>query len=139
MIQAILNAISMYWMIIAVIPKGVLNQLRKFFFIFLWRGKSESGIHWVAWNHIEKPKEVGDWGFNDLFKFGRAPAAKYVWTLIPNEGKWKSMMRSKYLDGGDIIEWIMDSDKSYKRGSMIWKAINLAFLVIEIYCVEIGQ
>lgn len=78
MIQSVLNSIHVYWMILTLIPKGVLKWLRNIFFNSLWRRKTKRGIHWKACRSIAKPKEDEDWGLKELFKFGRAVAAKSV-------------------------------------------------------------
>lgn len=48
LIQGVLNVIPFYWMIIAKIPKGVLNSLRKLFFRFLWKGKLDKDLRWSS-------------------------------------------------------------------------------------------
>jgi len=39
LVKAVLESILMYWLSVAKIPKGILNNIRKTMFSFLWTGK----------------------------------------------------------------------------------------------------
>ena len=60
LVKSVLEAIPIYWMSIAWIPKGVLDRIRQICFSFLWQGKNE--VHsrsWVKWDHIAVSKALG--------------------------------------------------------------------------------
>ena len=51
-----------------------------------------------------------------------------MWHLIKNpESLWGKVLISKYFPNGSIQDWIRKRDKSFKNGSIGWKALVLAF------------
>ena len=40
-------------------------------------------------------------------------------------------MVEKYITPDSIVDWIRNSLKGHKGGSVIWKAVNKSFVVIE--------
>jgi len=60
LVKAVLEAIPVYWMSLAWIPKGTLEAVRKICFRFLWSGKSDTQVTpWVRWDRIAIPKGMG--------------------------------------------------------------------------------
>jgi hypothetical protein len=92
------EAILVYWMSLAFIPKGVLEKIRKLTFRFLWSGsKEKKGIVWVTWNYIAIPKGQGGWGIKNIHLFSKALATKCVWRLIEGKGLWCQVITQKYM------------------------------------------
>ena len=117
---------------IAYIPKGILTKIQKACFTFLWTvSKQNKGIPLVKWNIIAQPKVIGGWGIKNLPLFTKALAAKSLWRLIKNaDSLWGRVVCSKYLTNMEITDWIRSPNKTYKHGSVGWKAMVLAFPLI---------
>jgi hypothetical protein len=83
LVKAVLEAIPVYWMSLAWIPKGILEKMRKMCFLYLWQGhKDKKVLPWVRWDRIATPKSLGGWGLKNIFSFSKALAAKCTWRLI---------------------------------------------------------
>ena len=107
LVKAILEAIPVYWMLLSWIPKGILEQIRRICFRFLWSGKKEGQVTpWVSWKRIAVPKGLGGWGLKNIFLFAQALAAKEGWRLIKNTSLWTRVLKQKYLPHESIEEWI---------------------------------
>jgi hypothetical protein len=82
----VLEAIPVYWMSLAWIPKGVLEIARKLYFKFIWAGTKDQFVApWVKWNAVAVPKTLGGWGLKNIFLFTKALAAKSSWRLITSK------------------------------------------------------
>jgi hypothetical protein len=87
LVKYVVEAILLYWMTLAFIPKGVLDNLGRISYIFLWsRSMDKRGISLVKWKRVIIPKEVGGWGLKNIFKFSIALSVKSEWRLISNKG-----------------------------------------------------
>eukprot|EP00253_Pinus_taeda_P034852 PITA_34852 len=101
-------------------------------FRFLWTGtKESSGLPWVAWDKVARPKEWGGCGIKRSPDFNISLAAKSEWWLISMENLWTRVVKRKYIDPIPMDEWIWNQNKKAKNSSAIWKATVEAFSVIE--------
>jgi hypothetical protein len=63
LIKLVLEEISVYWMSLSWIPKGILEKERKICFSYPWRGNKEKKVlPWVWWERIVVLKDLGGWG-----------------------------------------------------------------------------
>eukprot|EP00253_Pinus_taeda_P010845 PITA_10845 len=132
LIKSVLLAIPVYWVALTWIPKGVMEKIRRIYCRFLWAGSKESsGLPWVAWDKVARPKEWGGWGIKRLPEFSISLAAKSGWRLISMENLWTRVVKRKYIDPIPLEEWIRSQNKKVKNSSAIWKATVEAFSVIE--------
>ena len=54
-----------------------------------------------------------------------------MWRCIQNpESLWGREILSKYFPGNSITEWMRSTEKTYKNGSIGWKAMTLAYPLI---------
>ena len=129
LLKAILQSILVYWATIAYISKGILQKLRKKFVSFLWSTNRHSkGIPLARWQFLASTKYLGGWGIKNPFLFCQSLEAKNLWLLIKNlDSIWGKVLSSKYFLNGSIQEWIRKRDKTFKNGSIGWKALVLAF------------
>jgi len=129
LLKPILQSIPVYWDTISYIPKGILQKLRKKFFSFLWfSNKDSKGVPLARWKILANPKDLGGWGIINSFLFCKYLEAKSQWHIIKNpETPLGRVLISKYYPNGSILEWIRKRDKSFKNGSIGWKALVLAF------------
>ena len=83
LVKSVLEAIPVYWMTLAQIPKGILEKARRICFRFLWRGKQEAQVTpWVRWGKIAVPKGFGGWGLKKNFLFAKSLEAKGSWWIL---------------------------------------------------------
>ena len=80
---------------------------------------------------LAKPKKLGGWGIQNIDLFSKALAAKTLWRFIQNpETLWGRVILNKYCSNNIITEWLRNLDKSYKNGSIGWKAMVLSYPLI---------
>jgi len=132
LVKSVLEAIPVYWMSLAWIPKGTLESIRRICFRFLWSGKKEDQTTpWVNWKRIAVPKGLGGWGLKNIFLFSKALAAKGGWRLLKTNSLWTRVIKQKYLPEENIEDWVRNPRKSHQGGSLIWKAVIKSFHLIE--------
>ena len=120
LVKFVLEAIPVYWMSLAWLPKGILEQIRRLCFSFLWRGKNDHrAMVWVRWEKIAVPKALGGWGLKNIFLFAKALGAKVSWRLIHTQSLWTSVVYHKYIAPLTLIEWIRLVDKSWTNCSVV--------------------
>jgi hypothetical protein len=60
LVKAVLESQSVYWMSMELIPRSILNKIRKMMFDFLWSGsKSNHQFHLCRWDMLSRPKKCG--------------------------------------------------------------------------------
>jgi hypothetical protein len=70
-------------MLLAWIPKGVMEVIRWLCYRFIWFKKQEKkGFALASWKKLSLPKEKGGWGLKNPFLFSKSLATKNVWRLI---------------------------------------------------------
>jgi len=75
--KSFLEAIPVYWMSLAWIPKGILEKIRKIYSRFIWSGQGEKTIQpWEKWDLLVRPKALGGWGVKNIFLFLKSLATK---------------------------------------------------------------
>jgi ribonuclease HI len=129
--KSILEAIPVYWMSLAWIPKGVLEKIRRICARFIWSGTGDKYTQpWEKWENIAMPKALGGWGLKNIFLFSKALAAKSCWRLISVSSLWSLVVSQKYISPASIEDWIRNPNKSATNGSIIWKAMISSFSVV---------
>jgi hypothetical protein len=82
-----LESILIYWLTILNIPKGMLNEIKKNCFSFIWTKKSaKEGIPLIKWIKVAFPKNLGGWELKNVHVFSLALTTKSLWRLLYNEG-----------------------------------------------------
>jgi hypothetical protein len=129
--KSVLEAIPVYWMSLAWIPKGVLEKIRRICARFIWSGSGEKYTQpWSKWDNIALPKALGGWGLKNIFLFSKALAAKACWRLISDTSLWTLVIAQKYISPDSIEDWIRSPLKASTNGSIIWKAMISSFPVV---------
>lgn len=99
-----------------VLCKKISSTIAKF-----WWGETERGskIHWVRWDALTEPKEVGGLGFRDLRAYNLALLAKTFWRMMqePN-ALWAQVLKSSYFPSSSPMEARKGASPSW-----IWSSI----------------
>lgn len=77
LVKSVLEAMSVYWMGLTWIPRGILDKIKNICFTFLWDGLQDKKVlSWVRWEHLALPKYLGGWGLKNIYNFSITLAAK---------------------------------------------------------------
>ena len=142
LVKMVLEAIQVYWMALAWIPKSILNKTKRIYSNFLWTGKKDQRVlPWVKWDQIARPKGLGGWGLKKLLLFEKSLAAKVGWRLISTHSIWTEVIIHKYIAPTPILYWIRDLENTnVPNGSIIWKALcNTIPLIQEGLAWKVGD
>jgi hypothetical protein len=89
LLKSIFESIPMYWNSIVVVPKGVLEKIRRLRCRYLWASHNlPRGIHLVKWPSIAVPKDLGGWGLIDIRPFARVLVGRNLWCLTQGNSIW---------------------------------------------------
>jgi hypothetical protein len=78
-VNVVLEEILIYLHFLAHIPKGIMKNIKKFCFKFLWSGKEgQEEIHQTSWKIILIPNDEGGWGLKNIHVFGAMLAGNSV-------------------------------------------------------------
>ncbi|BFG35644.1 hypothetical protein CerSpe_219180 [Prunus speciosa] len=113
----------LYSMSVYLLPKYFCDDLNRLIADFWWNGNSgDRKIHWLAWDKLCQPKDLGGLGFRDLYAFNLAMLAKQGWRLIqyPNS-LIANVLRAKYFHDKSFLEVPVPENSSY-----VWKSICAA-------------
>jgi hypothetical protein len=112
LVKANLEAIPVYWISLALVPKGVLETIRKLCYKFIWFGyQKKKGLLLDSCEKMALPKSFGRWGHENPFFFSKALAAKKLWRLIQERILWVQVVRAKYIAPNIMEDWIKNSIK----------------------------
>jgi hypothetical protein len=120
LVKAVFEAIPVYWISLAWVPKGVLETIRKLCYKFIWYGDQKNkGLVLASWKKLALPKAFGGWGLKNPFLFSKALAAKNVWRLIQGTCLWAQVVRAKYISPNIVEDWIKIPIKQHNNASII--------------------
>jgi hypothetical protein len=103
LINAVLNAIPIFYLSYLRMPKKVWKELVKIQRGFLWAGLSKTNkTCWVKWDVICRPKKEGGLGVRDLRLVNISLLAKWKWKLLSRDVElWKEVVVARY--GMDVV------------------------------------
>ncbi|PNY17666.1 ribonuclease H [Trifolium pratense] len=119
--KAVIQAIPMYTMMTARIPKGCVKDIEKIQRSFIWGDEEQRRkIHLINWNVMTLPRQMGGLAIRDLYTMNRACTMKMGWQLRNGDNSlWCKILRSKYGRGS-----IDERTLTIKPGdSHIWKGL----------------
>lgn len=65
--KVVLGNLPTFYLSLFSAPIGIIEELEKIQRQFIWRGDADKAtVHWVAWEKLKAPKEVGGAGFRSL-------------------------------------------------------------------------
>jgi hypothetical protein len=103
LLNAVLNAIPIFYLSFLKMPKKVWKELVKIQRVFLWAGLTKATkTCWVRWEVICRPKKEGGLGVRDLRLVNISLLAKWKWKLLSHDIElWKDVVVARY--GSDVM------------------------------------
>lgn len=118
LIQSVLTALPSYVMQITRIPSSVIKALEKTIRAFFWAELDGSRkLHYMPWDRVCQPQEVGGLGIRRLARMNIAFLVKLGWSMLTEPDKlWARVLWAKY--GSPLGD-------SYRQDvSFIWRGIR---------------
>ncbi|KAL2243799.1 UNVERIFIED_CONTAM: hypothetical protein Sindi_0497900 [Sesamum indicum] len=81
-IKSVLMALSIYWVSVFILSKGVIRETEKRLRAFLWKGTGTSGYAKIAWRDVCRPASEGGQGLPDIATLNRALMSKNLCDVI---------------------------------------------------------
>ncbi|GMI78245.1 hypothetical protein HRI_001493800 [Hibiscus trionum] len=126
LVKSVLSALPSYYMSLFKVPCIVIRKLNSILANFLW-GTSESGkkIHWMNWESVCRPLELGGLGIRNLHFQNRALLCKWFWNFANNkDSEWRKVLCCKLNWDKDIL---LPEPKLHRLESWIWKGISQSY------------
>jgi hypothetical protein len=103
----VLEAILVYWISVAWVPKGKLERIKRIYFRFIWAVQKEHFVMpWIEWETLATPKLQGGWGLKNIHRFSKFLVDKVGWRLITIEIPWIKVVAQKHICPSSMEEWI---------------------------------
>jgi hypothetical protein len=120
LLNAVLNAISVFYLSYLKIPVQVWKKIRRIQREFLWGGRmGRKKICWIKWDTICLPKKNGGLGVRDIRTVNISLLAKWRWKLLDNkQAVWKDVLISKY--GVNVVGKVVIGEENIPWFSSLW-------------------
>lgn len=121
LIKSVLQAIPSYAMSCFKLPVSLCHRIEQICAKFWWNGSfDQSGMHWMNWQNLCRPKCVGGMSFRNMTAFSKA-LAKQIWRIIrkPNSLMTK-VLKARYFKNKNIMQTRLGSNPSYIWRSILW-------------------
>lgn len=138
--KPVIEALPLYSMMTASIPKSCLNEIHRLQRSFIWGDDEDTRkYHGVQWNVLTQPKCFGGSGLRKLDVVNEACIMKLCWSFRQNEeALWCAVLRGKY--GRDLATSHVMQAKS--GDSSLWKNLVKCcpkLSEFEICCISNGR
>ena len=121
LIKSVAQALPTYVMSVFKLPMSVCDDLMKMMRSYWWgveNGKHKT--HWVAWDKMILPKNLGGLGFRDMRLFNQALLARQAWRLIDRpDSLCARLIKAKYYRWGNLVDTVF-----WGNPSAVWKGIE---------------
>ena len=122
-VKSVAQAVPTFVMSCYLLPQGITNKLRSTTSNFWWSSKQNSRcLHWIAWDEICTPKDLGGLGFRNLHDFNIALLAKQLWRLI----HYPNSLLARVLKGRYYNHTYNLEDRHTYSPSYGWRSIMAA-------------
>nr|AAP53315.2 retrotransposon protein, putative, unclassified [Oryza sativa Japonica Group] len=128
LIKAVAQVIPTFAMGCFELTKDLCDQISKMIAKYWWSNQEKDNkMHWLSWNKLTLPKNMGGLGFRDIYIFNLAMLAKQGWRLIQDPDSLCSrVLRAKYFPLGDCFRPKQTSNVSYT-----WRSIQKGLRVLQ--------
>ncbi|XP_022131662.1 uncharacterized protein LOC111004787 [Momordica charantia] len=122
LIKSVGQAIPAYAMSVFRLPKGFCEEVSQMFARFWWGSSNDTKkLHWMSWERMCLPKELGGLNFRDLEGFNQALVAKQVWRVLQNPNILVSrVLKAKYFHDSLVLQATHLRNQSYFWKGFIW-------------------
>jgi len=122
LLKTVLESQSIYWMAVELVPKFIINHIRKIFFDFLLNGNNTTcHFHLCSGDVLSRPKSCGGWGLRNMEHFNLALLANTLWNTLFGRGLWNKIVMDKYLRHSNVIQWFRLTIFKDFSASRIWR------------------
>ncbi|CAN1303199.1 Putative ribonuclease H protein At1g65750 [Linum perenne] len=120
LIKSVHSSLPVYYLSLFKAPAAVISSLERIQNHFLWSGVSDQNkIHWVSWNLVKAPRDVGGLGIQDLRSLNVALLCKWHWRYaVERTAWWRILINLKC--GSGFSDWQPVWHFS-TAGSSVWK------------------
>ena len=116
LIKAVGQSIPSYCMGVFMLPKTLLEVLRKMLNTLWWGTKSEGRRkrNWVAWEELCLEKDQGGMGFRLLKDFNLAMLAKQGWNILKKPTSLIArLLKYRYYRNGELLKAKLGHNRSF--------------------------
>ena len=120
-IKSIIQAISTYLMSCILLPVAFCQELDSIIKDYWWKqNQRKQGIHWMKWQKMCTPKNLGGMGFRDMAKFNIAMLCKQGWRSLKHiDTLLYQVLQAKYFPEKSFMESNQGHNSSFPWQS-IW-------------------
>jgi hypothetical protein len=129
--KSVIEAIPIYPMMTAAIPKACLNEIQKIQRGFIWGDDNGSRkYHAVSWENVTLPKSHGGLGIRRLVQMNKACLMKLGWAIRSGEeALWIEVLQGNYGRGTSNLAYA----EAKVQDSSLWKSLTNTWNLFNLY------
>ncbi|KAL0355976.1 UNVERIFIED_CONTAM: hypothetical protein Sradi_4044500 [Sesamum radiatum] len=109
-------AMSIYWAMTFILPKGIIREIEKRLRAFLWKGVSNVGYPKVAWSQVCKPVTKVGLGVREIKALNIAMMSRHLWDVVTRNGAFIWVQWIYHFRLRDKMVWMISVNTGYGDG-----------------------